>query len=487
MNSFYGGLRGAGVAIVDTVSTYADLSNLVSVNYGEYVFVSSENALYRKTKTGYEQTLVFDINPSAVNIPVDFDDYDTVAAMTGATEKSYTLASAFEEGGNSLDIAYAFDDNKNYIGIKVPAPQFTFTSTNPSLVITQTGENPYAKTVTFDLSIGGGSTVSALTNFQSYIVGTDETMDESIYDPTTDQIKQDLVQGQRILIYEKTTTEYTRWYYFGDYNGIKSITSSNGSIVVEDYNGTVLTYPVKGISSITLETSLTTGADEDILRIHYDDNTTADISFAYPKTLEYEDETNSSGVLTNSILKTTDSTGIETELTEINNIHRVFVRPSDYHLLVYYSSEDYRTTYGTVTYVDENTTYTNCVDYGPIKQDNGILIGENITLSTIAVAQSIQSPDRDDIIAYLNSIYSTGRSDGKLVSVGNEGEEKEIYGFNYAMDQGTYLGWYYVGKFARVVNSVTTSIYFGADDGTPARTQEVLDSLDLGGIWFVTS
>jgi hypothetical protein len=53
---------------------------------------------------------------------------------------------------------------------------------------------------------------------------------------------------------------------------------------------------------------------------------------------------------------------------------------------VYYSSEDYRTTYGTVTYVDGNTTYMNCVDYGPIKQDNGILIGENITLSTIAVA-----------------------------------------------------------------------------------------------------
>lgn len=95
MNSFYGGLRGPGVVIKETVSSASDLNDLLNVSYGEYVFVSSENSLYRKTESGYEKTITFKIDTSAVTIPLVFSDYDTVRNMSESSVRTYSVEDDF--------------------------------------------------------------------------------------------------------------------------------------------------------------------------------------------------------------------------------------------------------------------------------------------------------------------------------------------------------------------------------------------------------
>lgn len=472
MNSFYGGLRGPGVVIKETVSSASDLNDLLNISYGEYVFVSSENSLYRKTENGYEKTITFKIDTSAVTIPLVFSDYDTVRDMSGSSIRTYSVEDDFQEGSNVLNVAYAVSaDNKNYIGLQLPAPSFNLISSSPNLTIEKDSQGtPFNQTYTFSIEGGGGSAgaVSALTDFRSYIIGDD---DIDIYDPNTDTKIDTLEDGTRVIIYQKTTSDYQRWYLFGLYNGFKSFSiSATGLLMIEDYNGNIETYNIKNISSVSL--------DADILTVNYNDGTDDNISMIYPKSLAYD--------TTTAKITVTNSSGVTSDLSpEINYIQEAVVT-EDYHLIIFYSSPSYREAHKNYTYQGSD----EWIDYGSIRRDIGILIGKNILLSTIATYLSVQTPTRAQIISYLNTVYPNGLTgeqlEEKLVSVGNENEEKEVYGFDYTTAEGTYAGWYYVGRFSRVIESVQTSIYFGEDDGTAARSEEVLNMLNLGGIWFVT-
>ena len=474
MNSFYGGPRGTGVEIVATVADVAALNNLQNINYGQYVYVQSRNALYRKTQSGYEEALVFSINPDVLNTPIVFSDYDTVAAMTGASEKQYTFDDELI-GTDAILFAEAYDstNNTNYIGLKVPAPQLTLTSTSANLTIEKVeGSTPFNQEFSFTL-VNGDNVVSELSDFRDYVV--DGQRD--IYNPDDDTIISDLTVGARILIYQKHSIindeDVYRWYYFGPYNGVESVELSNtGELSIVDYNGTTQTFQIKDIASVSLT--------NDVLSIVYNDNTRTNLSLVYPTALTYDDTT--------TIISVTNSSGQTAPLSsEINYIKSTFVT-EDYHLIVYYSSPTYRTAHKNYshTYPPESTDPADMtdewVDYGLIKDESGILIVKNILTSVIATYYSVTAPTRAQIINYLNTFYNSGLAGGKLITVGNADAEKEIYGFDYTEESNTPLGWYYVGMFADAAN---TSMIIAYDDNTAATQTQMLNSLEVGGIWFV--
>lgn len=160
----------------------------------------------------------------------------------------------------------------------------------------------------------------------------------------------------------------------------------------------------------------------------------------------------------------------------INDIDRLAVRPSDWHLLVLYSDVSHRVTakelkdgkdgYGNA-WVDSTTVrsfdasvpeaYGSDIywkDLGAIKDQAGILIGFNITKAQINEA-GFQEP-----IEYLNKQFPTGltgeqnqpggmSTKEKIVTytpkiASEDGkDDKEFYAFDYNLNT-----WYYLGKIA---------------------------------------
>lgn len=481
MNSFYGGPRGAGVEIVATVADAAALSNLTNINYGQYIFVQSENALYRKTREGYEKALTFSIDTATLNTPIVFDSYDTVAAMTGATEKQYTLDDDFVVGANVLSFVEAYDstNNTNYIGLKIPAPALTLTSASNNLTITPAvGSTPFNQEFLFTLT-NGNNVVSELSDFRDYTV--DGQRD--IYNPDDDTIITNLTMGARILIYQKHSIvddqDVYRWYYFGSYNGVSSVVLSNtGLLTITDYNNTQQTFQVKDIASVSLT--------DDKLKITYNDDTPQhpsynELTLVYPTALSYDDAT--------AIISVTNSSGTTSDLSPEINYIKSAVLTDDYHWIVYYSSPSYRDEHKNYTYDNPDDPGHNTdewVDYGCVRQDNGMLVGMNLSPQVIGIAYSTNDPTRAQIIEYLNNHYSSGYEGGKLITVGDEDDEKEVYGFNYNTDaQQHYLGWYYVGIFATIDETNPASMVVAYDDHTAATQTEMLERLELGGLWFV--
>ena len=115
-----------------------------------------------------------------------------------------------------------------------------------------------------------------------------------------------------------------------------------------------------------------------------------------------------------------------------------------------------------------------------------MLVGMNLSPQVIGIAYSTNDPTRAQIIEYLNNHYSSGYEGGKLITVGDEDDEKEVYGFNYNTDaQQHYLGWYYVGIFATIDETNPASMVVAYDDHTAATQTEMLERLELGGLWFV--
>lgn len=132
-----------------------------------------------------------------------------------------------------------------------------------------------------------------------------------------------------------------------------------------------------------------------------------------------------------------------------------------YHLLVRYNVLK-----GNVSYNGKNDWF----DLGSVKSDSGLLIGGDITdssLTSIALA-----------IERLNTVYPSGREDGKIMTVGTKEDDKSFYGFNYEYDENNnYKGWYYLGSLGSAFQSSVLVEYEGyseAENKTPA-----------GGIWMV--
>lgn len=157
----------------------------------------------------------------------------------------------------------------------------------------------------------------------------------------------------------------------------------------------------------------------------------------------------------------------------INYIVDMYVNPSNWHLLVLFNDPSHRITLseasgagigdgnevvvdgktwvrrvkdidGIITPANRNSVFW--LDLGAIKDQSGILIGGNVSLSSIQ-GTSTSIPTIDEIVSYLNGQYPTGRTDSKIITVGNNdgSVNKSFFAFDY-----NNQSWYYLGAISDI-------------------------------------
>lgn len=163
----------------------------------------------------------------------------------------------------------------------------------------------------------------------------------------------------------------------------------------------------------------------------------------------------------------------------INYIQDMAVRPEDFHLLVLFNDLNHRislTQAESAGIGEGNEVTINGVtwvrrlaipgvnggtqtpqdqfwrDYGTIKDDHGLMVGLNVDRSTVAAqtGKPAESLAPEDVISALNKLYPSGLTDNsagdgeavrhKVVTFGDETEEKWFYAYDY-----NKYTWYYVG------------------------------------------
>jgi hypothetical protein len=148
----------------------------------------------------------------------------------------------------------------------------------------------------------------------------------------------------------------------------------------------------------------------------------------------------------------------------------------DYHYLVYYSDPDLRKRISA-----EGKSYAydgkdDWLDLGAVKSDNGLLVGMNLDSSKYP---SLTTTEK--VINYLNTSYSDGLDGGKLVSFGSEDSGKQLYAFDYSLENGTYKGWYYIGGFSS--SGVSGVVMVASESDSNITTLK--SNLSTGGVWFI--
>lgn len=164
----------------------------------------------------------------------------------------------------------------------------------------------------------------------------------------------------------------------------------------------------------------------------------------------------------------------------VNYIEATAIDEIDYHFLVYYSNPNIRkklTDDGLTRIHDGKDGWLNL---GSIKDDAGVLIGFNVLPSEHPGIEAI-----NNALSYLNDTYPNGLTNplyyGKIVTIGEEGENKLFYAFDYDYKPGTtdYKGWYYLGTFN---NETSWTMVASRDDATLSAQQQ---KLAIGGVWFI--
>ncbi len=184
----------------------------------------------------------------------------------------------------------------------------------------------------------------------------------------------------------------------------------------------------------------------------------------------------------------------------INFIQDIVVRASDWHLLVLYNDPTHRRTrdqldeqnkdehgniwINNITGTD-GTAYGASVywqDFGPIKDQAGVLIGFNLKKETV------DSSGLGDVISYLNSKYPNGLTGaeqeiggasiaGKIVAYGaDDADNKEFYAFDYSR-----YTWFYLGKFDE--SGLQDARLFNSGQGGADKTA-IIQSLASKGLLF---
>lgn len=501
MNSFYGGRRGSSFEIVKQYATVQEMQQDTTVDYDNYVFVQGNNTIYRRNTTGYEECFTLNIDPTIVqggttklakysymkNNPSEYFPFQSYSWTLEEAQNDEEGDINTKEDGQKLFYCKGVKNGEDFMSIKLPYQYLNFVvadnieSSSLNIVETINNNNIYDKTYTFSLT---STPVSLLSDFREYIVG--QTIGDTIptiydpnsYNPSTGEYseKTGLIIGQRILIYQKTYNSAgdNAWFFFGIYNGIKSISldDETGELTILDYNNTESSFIVKCLNDISL--------DEGILTFSYNDGDYKNIDFIYPETLSYDNETEQ--------ITMTDSQGNESIISpEINYIKRMIIT-EDYHLIVYFSSPTYRDTYKNYTYEGDD----EWIDFGAVKSDSGILIGKNISPEEVALYFNNDTLDLSShatIIAYLNSLYPTGLQGldykGKVVTYGSNDEDKEIYAFDYTKISNEYVKWYYVGLLSAETPKNPTVVH--ENTSTQSEITEIISNLAVGGIWLVLS
>lgn len=169
--------------------------------------------------------------------------------------------------------------------------------------------------------------------------------------------------------------------------------------------------------------------------------------------------------------------GTSTEVgNPLNYVMRTAVENG--HLLCLYSDPARR---AAIVSAHQNYTYDNRNDWhdlGVIISNSGILTGKYYN-----VADYPQLDTVTHTIAFLNEEYPNGLTgeqlEGKTVSVGDSDSNKDLYAFDYTAVDGTYKGWYYLGKLS--IENVTSIV--GKENDTSLLP--LLENLPANGIWFI--
>ena len=251
-------------------------------------------------------------------------------------------------------------------------------------------------------------------------------------------------------------------------NKIKWITTTeletNGTLTINYNDGTkeVFDKKIQWITNITL-------TDEGILTINYNNDTPAFTkSLIWPVRIEFDSKDNEVDPGTQVIKVTYNNGTIETIGQPLNSIMRMEVNPINYHLLVLFTNPTKR---GTVTY----DSIAGWVDYGAIKNYDGVLIGPILDDATIT---SLKNATVAICITYLNTAYPTGltgNNQGKVLTISQDNDTMHtFYGFDYDANK-----WKYLGSFDK------TTIDMCAARETDADYELKKERLTNGGICFI--
>lgn len=251
-------------------------------------------------------------------------------------------------------------------------------------------------------------------------------------------------------------------------NKIKWITTTeletNGTLTINYNDGTkeVFDKKIQWITNITL-------TDEGILTINYNNDTPAFTkNLIWPVRIEFDSKDNEADPGTQVIKVTYNNGTIETIGQPLNSIMRMEVNPINYHLLVLFTNPTKR---GTVTY----DSIAGWVDYGAIKNYDGVLIGPILDDTTIT---SLKNATVATCITYLNTAYPTGltgNNQGKVLTISQDNDTMHtFYGFDYDANK-----WKYLGSFDK------TTIYMCAARETDADYELKKERLTNGGICFI--
>lgn len=251
-------------------------------------------------------------------------------------------------------------------------------------------------------------------------------------------------------------------------NKIKWITTTeletNGTLTINYNDGTkeVFDKKIQWITNITL-------TDEGILTINYNNDTPAFTkSLIWPVRIEFDSKDNEADPGTQVIKVTYNNGTIETIGQPLNSIMRMEVNPVNYHLLVLFTNPAKR---GTITY----DSIAGWVDYGAIKNYDGVLIGPILDDTTIT---SLKNATVATCITYLNTAYPTGltgNNQGKILTISQDNDTiHTFYGFDYDANK-----WKYLGSFDK------TPIYMCAARETDVDYELKKERLTNGGICFI--
>lgn len=282
--------------------------------------------------------------------------------------------------------------------------------------------------------------------------------------------------------YEKEEDGEPITLYLGDFNIIKDINiDSEGNVHItythEDQKDIPLIWLIGlDIAEDGTVTLHYTNKDDEVLetKVKWIDNIVVNTDTGEEKEGEGEGDQQ---------IHVTYNTGEEVVIGDPLNYIMATAVTDDFHLLIKHSDPAKRKQIieegKNYTGTDENPGYKGDLewqDMGPIKDEDGILIGLN--LSQTDIEDDISS--LDGAIEYLNKTYPNGLVEegmiGKVVTIGYEDRTKLMYAFDYRKINDHYKGWYYLGSLQVDPDFIIT---IAQEDETEKK-----NILNTNGIWL---
>ena len=477
MNSFYGGKPGFSFVITKSfesvaamTAAFAQGSIYTEVEYNEHVIINTENKnspdngkiFTRGTDTQselggaiYIGTIV---GPAGHAPMLEISTIEDVAEKEGFKERrgegSYSVTNnSLVPGkvGNSYNDAIEWnycsvrDENENdtiaYLGFKIPymvveASAESVPSHYDRPLVTRTDNRAHPFFQSFKFFIPKGVKGESIENVRVEVANDDI---QAYPGQAGDISAKKQVFVCDIREYAENGTSLIKTFYIAPYNTVKDVEiAGNGAITVSySYKATeTLSHKVRWISNVEILTGAEEGTGTQRVKVTYNDNTSMEI-----------------GSPINYIL--------ETAMTD------------DFHYIVRYSDPARR---AKIVAAKRNYTYNGKNDWhdlGAVKDETGILVGQNLKPSDIAGSFTIPN-----IIAHLNKVYPTGMLTGllkgKIVCAGNENDEKRMFAFDYARKE-----WFYLG----IVSAELQSNMIASENDSDLESKKA--NLMIGGIWFI--